>query len=146
MSYWDTSCLVKLYVAEPDSAQFESHAASAGPLVTSEIGAWELWTTLRRKEAAGSLAAGAARALMQMFRNDVASGEIVLIPADAACQTELEAIVDKCHGHTPAIPIRTLDAMHLAAARIAGETEVVTTDRRLRDAAIFEGFTAYPPP
>ena len=103
MSYWDTSCLVKLYVAEPDSAQFEAHAASAGPLITSEIRAWELWTTLRRKEAAGSLAPGAARALFQTFRTDVATGELVLMPADAVCQTEFEAIVDNCHGHMAAI-------------------------------------------
>ncbi len=28
MSYWDTACLVKLYVPEPNSAVFEEYAAS----------------------------------------------------------------------------------------------------------------------
>jgi hypothetical protein len=32
MSYWDTSCLVKLYAAEPDSSLFESHALASYPL------------------------------------------------------------------------------------------------------------------
>jgi predicted nucleic acid-binding protein len=46
----------------------------------------------------------------------------------------------------PAIFIRTNDAIHLAAARGAGETEIVATDKRLREAALALGFTVFPPP
>jgi hypothetical protein len=146
MSYWDTSCLLKLYVAEPDSALFEAHAATGQLIVSSFIGECELWTTLRRKEAEGSLSAGAAAALLQLFRNDVAAGEILLIPAGEFVQAEFEAMVARCHGGQTAIPIRTLDALHLAAARMAGETEVVSTDLRQRQAAVAEGFGVFPPP
>ena len=145
MSYWDTSCLLKLYVAEPDSAQFEEHAA-VGQVVSSFIGAYELWTTLRRKEAEGSLGAGAAGALFQIFRNDVAAGEALMIPDGEVMQAEFEGMVDRCHGGQPSIPIRTLDALHLAAARVAGETEGVSTDHRQRQAALAEGFSVFPPP
>lgn len=146
MSFWDTSCLVKLYVVEPDSVQFEAHALASYPLTCSAIAPLELWATLRRKESEGRLAPGAAAGLHQVLKSDVANGDIILVPTDAVVEAEYESIVDRCHGHTPPIPIRTLDAIHLAAARTAGETEIMTTDKRLRDAALFEGFIVYPAP
>ena len=39
----------------------------------------------------------------------------------------------QCYRHAPPVPIRTLDAVHLATARVAGETELVATDRRMRE-------------
>jgi uncharacterized protein with PIN domain len=53
MAYWDTSCLVKLYVPEADSAVFTAHISGGATVVTSAIARLELWATLRRKEAAG---------------------------------------------------------------------------------------------
>ena len=40
--------------------------------------------------------------------------------------------------------IRGFDAIHLASARISGETEVVATDSRLRDAAKLLGLSVFP--
>ena len=145
MSYWDTSCLVKLYVAETDSALFEAYALTSPLMVTSDIARFELWTTLRRKEAEGQLAPGAASALFQLFKADVANGDIILIPTDDTVKSAFDAIIDHCHGHLSPLPIRTLDAIHLAAARTAHESEIVTADKRLREAAIFEGFNVFPP-
>ncbi len=54
MSYWDTSALAKLYVSEPDSADFERHAAAASQIAVSAIGRLELRAVLRRREAEGS--------------------------------------------------------------------------------------------
>ena len=34
--------------------------------------------------------------------------------------------------------------MHLASARVAGETELVATDKRMRDAAKALGFSLFP--
>ena len=45
---------------------------------------------------------------------------------------------------TPPILLRTLDALHLASARVAGETEIVATDKRLREAAKLLGFALFP--
>ncbi len=36
MSYWDTSCLIKLYTPEPDSATFHTHLATGGACVTCD--------------------------------------------------------------------------------------------------------------
>ena len=37
-----------------------------------------------------------------------------------------------------------MDALHLAAARVAGETELVATDKKLREAAGLLGFKLFP--
>lgn len=58
---------------------------------------------------------------------------------------EFDRIMAACYRRNPALPVRTLDALHLASARVAHETEVVATDRRLREAASFLGFTLFPP-
>jgi uncharacterized protein len=146
MSYWDTSCLVKLYAAESDSPLMESHALESAQMVTSEIARFELWTTLRRKEADGQLSQGAALALFQIFLADVAKGDITLFPTDDTVRREFEAIVDRCHGCVPPLPLRTLDAIHLATAHVTKAAEMVATDKRLRDAAVFEGFCVFPRP
>lgn len=50
MSYWDTSPLVKLYLVEPDSAQFES-LALASPVVIGMTARHEMRTVFRRRQA-----------------------------------------------------------------------------------------------
>ena len=69
-----------------------------------------------------------------------------LIPLDERVTAEFERVVEKCLGRMPPLFIRTLDAMHLATAIIAGETELVTTDKRLREAASLLGLTLFPLP
>ena len=115
-------------------------------VVTCEIARLELWATLRRKEAVGDLGAGGARKALEAFDADVIAGQIAVDAMDADVAAEYEAIIDQFHGQTPALPLRTLDAIHLAAARVSGESEVIATDKRLREAALVMGFSVYPPP
>lgn len=145
MAYWDTSCLVKLYAPEADSAVFKAHVVNGAMVVTCEIARMELWATLRRKEAVGDLDAGGARKALQAYDADVAAGQITVEAMDTAVAAEYEAIIDQCHGQTPTLPLRTLDAIHLASARVSGESEVIATDKRLREAALVLGFRLYPP-
>ena len=49
-----------------------------------------------------------------------------------------------CYQQHPSIPLRTLDALHLVSPRAAGETELVTTDKRMRNAAKALGFALFP--
>src|SRR5438093_5397473 len=145
MSYWDTSCLVKLYAPETDSAVFKAHVVNGATVVTCEIARMERWATLRRKEAAGDLGAGGARKALQAYDADVAAGQIAVEAMDAAVAAEYETIIDQFHGQTPALPLRTLDAIHLASARASGESEVIATDKRRWEAALVLGFSVYPP-
>ena len=146
MSYWDTSCLVKLYTPEAESLTLRSHVLGGATVVTSDISRLELWATLRRKEADGVLAAGEARTIQRAFDADVIAGDLSVISTSASVRGQFEAIVERFYSRSPPIYIRTLDAWHLAAAQSAGETEIVATDKRLREAAQVLGLTVFPPP
>ncbi len=145
MSYWDTSTLVKLYAQEADSATFENYALNApAKTVTSRIALYEARATFQRKEAEAMLKPGTAQALYSQLTQDVAAGELRLVELEADVEREYGHVLGQCYQRTPPIPLRTLDALHLASARVAGETEVVATDKRMRDAAKLLGFTLYP--
>jgi predicted nucleic acid-binding protein len=145
MSYWDTSALLKLYVAEADSSVFRGKSLAEGtPPETAELAMWEARTTFRRKEADGSLANGSAAVLHAQLMADVAAGDVSLILPGSAVEAEFGRVIEACFARTPPLPVRTLDAIHLASAAVSGETEIVATDRRLREAATFLGFSLFP--
>ena len=145
MSYWDTSTLVKLYAQEPDSTVFENYLVSLpGPLTTSRIALYEARATFRRKESEGILQVGAAQTLDLELLQDVAAADLQLIELDADVEQEYGRVLDLCYQQTPPLLLRTFDALHLASARVAGEIEVVATDKRLRDAARLLGFSLFP--
>ena len=145
MSYWDTSTLVKLYAQEPDSAAFENHALNAPvQAVTSRIALYEARATFQRKEAEAILQVGCAQKLYSELTQDVTGGELRLVELGADVEREYGQVLATCSQQTPPIALRTLDALHLASARTAGETEIVATDKRLRDAAKLLGFSLFP--
>lgn len=145
MSYWDTSCLIKLYTPEPDSSLFRAHLATAGACVTCDIAPLEFWATVRRKETEGILATGEAKKVNTAFQFDIATRSIASIPCDAAVRAKFDEVVEQCYTSQPPIFIRTNDALHLAAAICAGESEMVATDKRLREATVALGLTIFPP-
>ncbi|HET6250059.1 MAG TPA: type II toxin-antitoxin system VapC family toxin [Tepidisphaeraceae bacterium] len=144
MAYWDTSCIVKLYAPEPNSAAFRSRLLGGDVVLTSEIARLELWTTLRRKEAEGHLRTTGARQALLAFDQDIRTGMITVVKFDAAVSLRFESIVEHCLGMTPFLPLRTLDAIHLATAVVVGANEIVATDRYLREAAKALGISVYP--
>jgi len=145
MSYWDTSALVKLYAQEPDSTVFENCALNtpAKP-VTSRVAIYEARAVFWRKESAGALQPGSAEQLCAQLLQDVAAMELRLVEWGAEVEREYGQVLRDCHQQSPPIPLRTLDALHLASARVARETELVATDKRMRDAAKTLGFTLFP--
>ena len=145
MSYWDTSTLVRLYAKEPDSSAFENYALSTPTKsVTSRIALYEARATFQRKEAEGILQPGYAQKLYTELLQDVFAGELRLVELGADVEKEYGQVLSQCYKQTPPIPLRTLDALHLASARMAGDTELVATDKRMRDAAKLLGFALFP--
>jgi predicted nucleic acid-binding protein len=144
VSYWDTSALLKLYLAEADSTAFQALAGVAERIVTGFIGKHEARTAFRRREAERVLAASAADICYQRLIDDVRRGRIEMVPESAPLERELGQILDLCLSQNPPAFIRTNDALHLAAAKVAGETEFVSADRQQRLAATFLGFTVRP--
>ena len=145
MSYWDTSCLVKLYTPETDSVQVSRHlATSAGGCVTSKLTPLEFWATVRRKEAEGILAPGEAATVRKALDSDVSDGLITVVGCNSSVRELFRVFVEQCYAQAPPIFLRTADAIHLATARYVSEQEVVTTDIRMREAALALGFSVFP--
>lgn len=144
MSYWDTSALLKLYLQEPDSADFVSLAATASELVTAFIGKHEARTAFRRRESEGSLTPGGAALCHQKLLHDIQRGRIRMMPESPELESEFGKVLDRCLSQSPPLFVRTNDALHLAAAALKGETEFVSADGRQRTAATLLGFTVLP--
>jgi len=137
---------VKLYAREPDSAAFETNLLNAPVApITSRIAIYEALATFRRKEAEGILNTGAAQLLYNELLVDISAGEVRILELGAGVEQDYGRVLNVCYQRTPPIPLRTLDALHLASARVSGETELVATDKRLRDGAKALGFTLFPP-
>jgi predicted nucleic acid-binding protein len=141
MAYWDTSCLLKLYLVESDSPKFRRHAAANSVIVTSEIARFELYAAARRKEALGELRAGGAKLALAAFDRDVFSGKIAIQTLSSEVFASFEEKVEQCLGAAPPIHIRTLDAIHLATALAISEREMVTADIRLKAASAYVGLS-----
>jgi predicted nucleic acid-binding protein len=135
MIYWDTSVILKLYVDEPDSMDWQRMAVSSEPpLRSSSLALSELAHALKQLERAKRIRKNAASALHNQFRTDVEAGRFVLLPLG---QDVIDLSVDfalKAGG------LRTLDGLHLASARLLRCSRMATGDNRLAQVAETAGF------
>ena len=115
--YLDSSAIVKLVVAEAESRALTDYLRDHPSRVSCALARVEVIRAVRPHGAAAVGRAGQLLARISLLRLD----DVLL---DAAAELE---------GTT----LRSLDAIHLAAARAFGDElgEVVTYDRRMADAA-----------
>ena len=134
MIYWDTSVILKLYVDEDDSLNWQRLAVQEKTrLRTSALAFVEMAHALKQKERRGEISSGAAQHLFPLFKEDVDEGRFLLFPLGrdvlARCtETALEGS-----------PLRTLDGLHLSTANLARCTRIATADERLAEAATSQG-------
>jgi predicted nucleic acid-binding protein len=139
--YLDSCIFVKLLVVEPDS-EFFMDALEGQPLVTSELAQTEVFSALLARERAGRINSGDRRRAWREFQARIEGKEIRFEPLNSIVLRKAMHSLDRCH---PGVPLRTLDAIHLATADICHDFPLATTDGRLRDAATLLGFSVFPP-
>ena len=139
--YLDSCIIVKLLVTEPDSEFFIS-SLEGEVLVTSELSQPEVFSALLARERAGNIGRPDRRRAWKEFQARVATEEIRIEPLESRVLHKATVLLERCH---PAVPLRTLDALHLATADLCHDFPLTTTDGRLRDAAILLGFQVFPP-
>jgi len=145
MAYWDTSALLKLYVAEADSPYFLGLAArTAEPVISAAIATAEVLCVLHRKEYSRSLKPGTAKRVYRKFVSDQNAGRVLMIPFGRDVELEAERIVRLAYAQPQAILVRSLDLIHVSTALSAGATRFVATDARLRSAAALAGLRLLP--
>ena len=121
--YLDSSALLKRYVDEPDSSQFNAILGSDEGWLTCRMTWVEVWRNLGRR-----LVGIDAPGVRDAFRADWA--HIAIVEIDAVLAESAGQIADLTGS-------RSLDAVHLAAMQRAGPTGItlVTADLRQAQAA-----------
>lgn len=127
LTYIDSSAIVKLVVAEPESKALRRHISRRGPLVSSALARAEV-----------------LRALLPSGADAVARGE------EALRRLQLLRINDRVlrdAGRMQPPELRSLDAIHLASARSLGSSvrQIVTYDERMAEAARVGGWSVAAP-
>jgi uncharacterized protein len=140
--YLDSCIIVKLLVVEPDSELFV-RSLQGQPLVTSELALTEVFSALLARERAGKISAGNRRLAWREFNARIEADEIRIEPLNSIVLRKATHLLERCH---PRVPLRTLDAIHVATADLCQDFPIATTDGRMRDAAELLGFSLFPPP
>lgn len=127
MVYLDSSALVKLVVLEPESGALRRYLRRERERVSCGLARTEV---LRAVRPVGASALEQARRLLR---------RIHLIRLD-------DALLDAAGMMEPTV-VRSLDAIHLAAAQLVAPslTSLVTYDRRMAEAAASLGFAVEAP-
>ena len=129
--YLDTSVLVKLYTREPDSAECE-RVVAGHRIVSSELLYTELWPALLAKERNGALSPDDRQRVWQIFELHLLEEIVTLVDLDGVVVREAAEIMARVH---PRVPLRTLDAIHLATFSGLDAGPLFTADKRMIDAA-----------
>ncbi len=140
IGYFDTSASAKLYLDEPGRVEVRAHLAACERAVASEIAFTEVVSAVYR----------ASRRNSNPITTDEAQRLDSRIQADFRERFDLERVtsevIDKAASLVARHPIRAFDAIHLATAiavrdLIGPDVLFLTSDARLRLAALAEGFT-----
>ena len=92
MSYWDTSTLGKLYLPEPDSADFAQKAALDPAIATTRLALYEMRRVAFRKESEGFIQAGTAESALDQVNQDIAAGQPLALAAATSQQPPWNAV------------------------------------------------------
>lgn len=132
--YLDSAIIVKLLVREPESDWFGRNLSGHG-FDTSDLAVAEVCAALLFKERAGDIKAVERVRATEKFFSMVEDELIVLLPLNRKVVERARAMQIASH---PRVPLRTLDALHIATCDLHHLGTLATTDRRMR--AVCEQF------
>ena len=134
--YLDSSALVKRYNPEPDSGHV-GEVVVGFTLVISDLAVGEVWAALLDKERDGAISAMVRNKLWKVFLDDVEEGVLRLIPLDGVMIRDANEMMLRGHPH---VPLRTLDAIHLATFGSVITGPIFTKDKQMLAGAKLLGF------
>ena len=136
--YLDASALVKLFVPEAESDALNEALAGLTDVIVSDLALTEVASALGRRTREQRLTrVEAQRLYREASKLRASSHQAELTPPIHRRAERLMMSIT--------IPLRALDALHLATALDAEAATVVTFDPRLRDAATSQGLFVAPP-
>ena len=135
-AYFDSAYVAKCYLNEPDSTMVRALARSSEGVTSSALCIAELACTVHRKIREGTLSPLEALTLRQYFMSHIASEIWLLIPISNRILRQVELLTRSL---PQTMPLRALDAIHIASAIDEAFAEIWTNDHRLLAAAAHFG-------
>lgn len=127
----DTSALAKRYLHEPRSDDVDAFLAEQTLLVITTLTTVEMRSLLARRRRLRELDAVLEAQVFAAFLDDVRQGWLI---EHELSRPVLQGAVNLI-AQLPGVALRSLDAMHLAAAQQLGSEVLVTADAQMRAAA-----------
>jgi predicted nucleic acid-binding protein len=137
--YLDASALVKLFVPEGDSDALNEALAGLSDVIVSDLALTEMASVLSRRVREQRLSRPEAH---RLYRE---ASKLHGLLRRAELTPPIHRRAERLMLSTAAVPLRALDALHLATALDTEAATVVTYDPRLRAAAGSQGLFVAPP-
>jgi hypothetical protein len=136
--YLDASALVKLFLPEPESDALNDALVGAEDVMISDLALTEMASALGRRRREGHLQVAESRRLYREAEKLAALSHRIELtpPMHRRAERLLLSSLD--------MPLRALDALHVATALDAGAATIVSYDPRLRSAAASQGLFVVP--
>lgn len=129
--YFDTSALAKWYINETDSENVESFLQDHGPVAISNLTSVEMRSLLTRRRKNREFSPEMEMQIWAAFNEDIQRKHLIQFNvSDDVFQTAINII-----SMLPQIPLRTLDALHLAICRNYDLKSIATADKIMADSA-----------
>ena len=120
--YFDTSALAKWYLPEEQSNEVEKYIQEHGPVAISELTVVEMRNLLARHRREGNLDSNAEIKVFATFEEDIRQKFLICHPlSDGVTRGAVNLLSVLCD-----LPLRMIDAMHLAMAKEI-QTDVLAT-------------------
>lgn len=140
--YLDTSAAAKLYLPEVESAWVDRNLRGRTDLVVSDLTVSELASALGRRCREGVLEASVAARIYRRLLSDLADDLFHCAELTPEVHREAERMLLS----SARVPLRTLDALHIALATAGEVRTILTFDRNLARAAAGFGILTAPAP
>jgi predicted nucleic acid-binding protein len=122
--YFDTSALAKWYLPEEQSNEVEKYIQEHGPVVISELTVVEMRDLLARHRREGNLDPNTEIKVFATFEEDIRQKFLICHPlSDGVSRGAVNLLSVLCD-----LPLRMIDAMHLAIAKEIQTDVLVTAD------------------
>ncbi len=138
--YLDSAIIVKLLVREDDSAWFD-RSVKGHDLWSSELALAEVRSAILTKERSKLVSVNQRKAALDRFQWFHENEDLRLHPLNLAVVQHAGGLLMSCH---PEVPLRSLDAIHLATAMLYPRGALCTIDNKLRAAAKQMGAPCFP--
>ena len=121
----DTSALIKWYIAENHSEAVDELFVAQSGIAISRLAGVEFCSALNRRRRNKQISKHLEKAALALFYTHQRNGSLLVLPLSDNHCAEAERLMLSLQK----IPLRTLDALQLAAANLMGAKEFASADR-----------------